>query len=113
MSITLTTESSFKRGDLLEIDWLDYVEDPTGDPRTAKLERRTSFGMFWEVRYDGDVQVLVTTTTKDEGSGQEGYCIYPLGLCKITIIKRARKRAVKQVPKVLPAMRETDSTKEG
>lgn len=110
----MTTESKFKRGDHIEIDWLDIYADPTGDPRVAKLSRQNEAGRFWEIREDEGIPVLVTSTSKDEDSKQEGYTIYPLcTVLKITLVKRARKRAVKKVSKPVPGVRETEGAKEG
>ena len=79
-----------RRGDLVEICWLDINEDPSGDPDDAKLARRTTFGLFWELRSENGVRVLVTTTTVDEDDDlQSGYCIYPLAcIRKIRVIRR-------------------------
>jgi hypothetical protein len=79
-----------RRGDLVRVDWLDIREDPSGDPETAELARRTTFGLFWARRTDSGVRVLVTTTTVDEDHDlQSGYCIYPMScVVKIRMVRR-------------------------
>ena len=86
--------TSPSRGDLVEVTWVDIYEDATGNPDTAKLARRITYGLFWEERLDGDVPVLVTTTTLDkDGPAQQGYCIYPRAcVVSLKVIKRARRR---------------------
>ena len=80
------------KGDLLQIDWVDIFENSVGDPRTAKLARRTSFGLLWEVGEDDGVPVIVTTTTIDKDPGQEGFCIYPTScVTEVQVVKKARK----------------------
>lgn len=78
------------KGDLVRVDWLDIQEDPTGDPDDATLQRRSSFGLYWERRRDDGHPVLVTTTTVDEhGASESGYCIYPLAcIRKVRVIRR-------------------------
>jgi hypothetical protein len=80
------------KGDLIQVDWVDIAEDPVGDPNKAQLARRTSYGLFWEIRHDGAQEVLVTTTTVDRGSAeQSGYCIYPLScVVKLSVIKKRK-----------------------
>ena len=86
-----------ERGDLIQVDWVDIVEDPVGDPADAELRRRTSYGLFWDRRDDAGVSVLVTTTTMDpDDSSQQGYCIYPSAcVTRIKIIKRKRRASRK------------------
>lgn len=81
------------RGDLTEVRWVDIAEDPCGNPDSATLSRRTSYGLFWEQRQDHGIDVVVTTTTVDENHhDQAGYCIYPLAcVVRLKVIKRARK----------------------
>jgi hypothetical protein len=83
-----------ERGDLIQVDWVDIFEDPAGDPHSAELLRRTSFGLFWDRRDDDGIPVLVTTTTLDpHDSGQQGYCIYPSAcVTRIKVIKRKRRQ---------------------
>ena len=87
------------KGDLLQIDWVDIFENSVGDPRTAKLARRTSFGLLWEVGDDEGVPVIVTTTTIDKDPGQEGFCIYPLScVTSVEVVKKARGKGRKPKP---------------
>jgi hypothetical protein len=82
------------RGDLVQIDWVDIFEDPTGDPDKAGLKRRTSYAVFWDRRQDPNgIDVIVTTTTIDEDvAAQQGYCIYPAAcVVGLKVIKRARR----------------------
>lgn len=117
MNTVSNTASNLNRGDHIEVDWLDIYADPTGDPRLAKLARQNEAGRFWELREDSGVRVLVTSTSKDEGSLQEGYTIYPICVVtKITLVKRARKsrkNAVKQVQSKVPVVPEAKGPAEG
>ena len=83
-----------ERGDLVQVDWVDIYEDATGDPRGARLARRTSFALFWAKEIDDGTPVLVTTTTIDHdgADGQQGFCIYPEACVKrLKVVKRARR----------------------
>ena len=97
------------KGDLLQIDWVDIFENSVGDPRTAKLARRTSFGLLWEVGEDEGVPVIVTTTTIDKDPGQEGFCIYPTScITEVQVVKKARRnRRQKGVGSTLPQPEQT------
>jgi hypothetical protein len=82
------------RGDLVQIDWVDIYEDPTGDPEKATLKKRTSYAIFWDRRADTNgIEVVVTTTTiDDDATTQQGYCIYPAAcILNLKVIKRARR----------------------
>jgi hypothetical protein len=84
------------RGDLIQLDWVDIYEDPTGDPGKAVLKRRTSYAIFWDRRQDpSGLEVIVTTTTLDDDvTAQQGYCIYPAAcVMALKVIKRSRKMA--------------------
>ena len=83
-----------RRGDLIEVAWVDIVMDPVGNPEEAKLARRKTPGRFWEQREDDGIRVLVTTATTDEdGHDQAGYYIYPQScVVGIRLIERAAKR---------------------
>ncbi len=86
------------RGDLIQLDWVDIYEDPTGDPAKAVLKRRTSYAIFWDRRQDPTgLEVIVTTTTVDEDvTAQQGYCIYPAAcVVSLEVIKRAHKPALR------------------
>lgn len=84
------------RGDLLQVDWVDIYDNCVGDPRQAHLARRTSFGLFWELKDDSGVPSLVTTTTIDKDPGQEGFVIYPLGcLVGVKVVKRVPKKRLR------------------
>lgn len=90
-----------QRGDLISIDWVDIYENSVGDPNTASLARRTSYGLFWELKDDKGIPTLVTTTTVDEESSQSGYCIYPLGcVAEVRVEKRKRRKRGPRKPKV-------------
>lgn len=89
----MTSSTYPQRGDLIQVDWVDIAEDPVGDPNKAQLARRTSYGLFWEIRQDGAQEVLVTTTTVDKGiyAEQSGYCIYPFAcVVKMSVIKKRK-----------------------
>ena len=75
-----------KRGDLIEVKWLDITEDPVGNPSEAKLPTRHSVGYFW----GATESTFTTTMTMDKDvEEQSGYCIYPVGV--IIGVKRVRK----------------------
>ena len=80
-----------RRGDLIEVQWVDIYEDPVGNPDKAQLIRRHSVGYFWS----GDETTFITTMTMDEDAlGQNGYCIYPLGtVAQVRIIRRGKGKA--------------------
>ena len=83
-----------QRGDFVEVRWVDTSEDPVGDPNKATLSHRVSYGIYWDQRTEGDLPVLVTTTTIDkDGPDQQGYCIYPMSnVTSLLVIKRKRRR---------------------
>jgi len=86
-------ELDLQRGDLLRVEWVDIAEDSAGNPATAQLARRTSYGLYWSVQDSFGVPCLVTTTTVDHDvQGQNGYTIYPMGCIRdVQVIKRARR----------------------
>jgi hypothetical protein len=96
-----------QRGDLIRVEWVDIAEEPSGNPATAQLARRTSYGLFWGLQDSFSLACLVTTTTVDHDvQGQNGYTIYPLGcVADVQIIKRSRRprttRARKRKPDAL------------
>ena len=75
-----------KRGDLIEVKWLDITEDPVGNPSEAKLPTRHSVGYFWGAT---ESTFTTTMTMDDDVDEQSGYCIYPVGV--IIGVKRIRK----------------------
>lgn len=86
-------EQALHRGDLIQVEWSDILEDPAGDVKKAQVGKRTSFALFWEVKDDDSGNpILVTTTTVDElDTGQMGYCAYPLGAVRnIHLIRRGK-----------------------
>jgi hypothetical protein len=90
-----------QRGDLIRVEWVDIAEEPSGNPATAQLARRTSYGLFWGLQDSFGFSCLVTTTTVDHDvQGQNGYTIYPLGcIGDVKIIKRARRPRAKRARK--------------
>jgi len=82
-----------QRGDLIRVEWVDIAEEPSGNPATAQLARRTSYGLFWGLQDSFGFSCLVTTTTVDHDvQGQNGYTIYPGGcIAHVTVIKRSRR----------------------
>lgn len=90
-------EQVLRRGDLVQVSWVDILEDPVGDVKQAKVGQRTSFAIFWEIKEMEGLTILVTTTTVDEtDTGQMGYCAYPLGVVKdIKLIRRGKKANVR------------------
>jgi hypothetical protein len=86
-------DMGLQKGDLLRVEWVDIAEDPSGNPATAQLARRTSYGLFWGLQESFGVNCLVTTTTVDHDvQGQNGYTIYPLGCIRdLKVIKRGRR----------------------
>lgn len=86
------TKKDPRKGDIIQIDWLDIQEDPVGNTDKAKVARRTSYAVFWEIKDDQGHQVLVTTSTIDPQADQSGWCAYPIGcVVGIKVIKRGRK----------------------
>lgn len=79
---------------------MDISEEPIGNPTTASLPRRRSFGVLWEERVDTHtgLPVLITTTTLDDGSvDQQGFCIYPRAcVLEMKVVKRARKKRARK-----------------
>jgi hypothetical protein len=88
-----------ERGDVICVRWIDTAEDPVGNPDLATLAHRTSYGLFYDFRKDGEFNVLVTTTTIDtDGSAQAGYCIYPAdNIVNIEVLKKAKKAKKKKL----------------
>lgn len=84
-----------QRGDLIEIRWVDILEDPTGDPDEAELCSRTSYALFWSKCQSKGIDCIVTTTTRDhEATQQQGFCIYPSAcVVAMKIIKKSRRKA--------------------
>ena len=80
------------RGDLIKVTWIDALEDPVGNPDSAKCLERVSYGLFWAQEARGGHETLVTTTTTDpDGPHQQGYAAYPIGMVlKTEVIKRAK-----------------------
>ena len=89
-----------RRGDLIEVLWLDILEDSVGDPDRAELAPRVSVGYFWSVGVSHGIKALVTTTTIDVGTtGQNGYCIYPLdAVSNIKIIRKGKGKVYREQP---------------
>lgn len=98
----LETESvkpeELQRGDLIQVIWMDVVEDPVGDPDAAKLAYRTSYGLFWAWKDSlvGKSRTLVTSNTVDDPHimSQSGWIAYPEGM--ILSIKLVKKQAAKK-----------------
>ena len=84
-----------RRGDLIEVRWLDITEDPVGNPSEAKLPTRHSVGYFWGAQTG---TFTTTMTMDDDVEDQAGYCIYPLGvIIGIKRIRKTRKRGTEPV----------------
>ena len=79
-----------KRGDLVEVHWVDITEDSVGEPKDAKLCVRKSAGYFWGRRSSRGIKCLVTTTTIDPREAEEsGWCIYPAACVRdVNVIRR-------------------------
>jgi hypothetical protein len=87
-----------QQGDLIEVHWLDIIEDSTADPRKAELTRRVSIGYYWEEKESCGVPVLVTTTTMEHEPSQSGYCIYPRScVLKMSIVRKVRKKRARKL----------------
>jgi hypothetical protein len=89
--------TDLQRGDLLQIEWADIYEDATGNPDTARLSKRVSYGLFWHRAVDRGLPVFITTTTLDDDvSAQSGYCIYPEAvITKVHVVRRVRRPRVR------------------
>lgn len=93
MTDVADVQQALKQGDLIEVHWSDVSEDPVGDVKKASVVERISFGIFWEVKEQNGITLLVTTTTLDKADmGQSGYCAYPLGMVReIKLIRRGKR----------------------
>lgn len=89
-----------RKGDLIEVLWLDILEDSVGDPDKSELAPRVSVGYFWGVKESHGIKALTTTTTIDVGTtGQNGYCIYPLeAVSNIKVIRRGKGKVYREQP---------------
>lgn len=94
-----------ERGDLVQVEWVDIYEDPTGDPDDAELAFRTSIGYFWKKggsKYGPPVTVTTTTIDDDKetvsGTSTSGFCVYPDScIIRLKIIKRAHRAPRKKM----------------
>lgn len=73
-----------KRGDRVEVVWLDICEDSIGNPDDATCLHRVSIAYFWDRRtvdYAGlKADLVVTCTTLDsDNHTQQGWTSYPAG----------------------------------
>lgn len=89
-----------RRGDLIEVQWLDIFEDPVGNPDAGEVATRLSIGYFWGVRQSAGIDAFITTTTIDVvDEGTNGYCCYPLAvIADVKLIKRGRGKRYKASP---------------
>lgn len=90
-----------RKGDLIEVQWLDIYEDLTGDPDKGDVYQRVSIGYFWSIRAgQHGVSVFVTTTTMDgDENGQNGYCAYPAScVAKVKMIRRGKGKVYREQP---------------
>lgn len=89
-----------KRGDLVEVHWVDITEDPVGDLIKADVFERVSIGYFWEIKRTSHcASVLVTTTTLDSTIEQSGWCAYPIGCVQdIRIIRKGKGKVYRAQP---------------
>ena len=70
-----------KRGDKIEIQFLDLATDVFGDPDDADLGNGTMLGYFWGFKKLSGQECLLTTITKWKGEDwQKGYHIIPKSL---------------------------------
>jgi len=90
--------TDLQRGDLIQVEWLDVVEDSIGNPANAKPAHRTSYALFWERKSVNGSEILVTTTTIDKDvPDQQGWCAYPLGMVlSVRVIKRGKRPRAKR-----------------
>jgi hypothetical protein len=86
-----------KRGDRIELVWLDISEDSIGDPEAARCIPRVSIAYYWEQKqldYEGlKADIIVTCNTLDpDGSHQQGWCAYPAGaILGMRVLPQRRK----------------------
>jgi len=85
------------KGDLVEVQWFDIMEDSTGEADRAALAHRVSIGYFWEEKLDHGIPCVVTTSTTEKGDVvNSGYCIYPkANITKLSVIRRKRRKKMK------------------
>jgi len=92
-----------RRGDLIEVKWLDIFEDPVGNPDAASVATRLSIGYFWGLAESAGVTAFVTTTTIDNvDEGTNGYCCYPLSIIvSLKLVRKGRGKAYRATVPVL------------
>lgn len=102
------------RGDIIQIDWVDIHEDPTGNPDKADLAKRRSWGQFWGFKKDRGLDCLVTTSTMEmdaTGYDQSGFCIYPIDcILDAIILKKVRRKRLLKSPEEGKQPKQEDST---
>ena len=86
---TLALFRKVKPGALVRTQWLDIVEDPTGNPEKSSVVRRNTYGLFHSLRKGPEGYILTLTFTRDpDGSEQSGWICFPLSVIKeLEVIK--------------------------
>jgi hypothetical protein len=87
--VTAASLKKLKQWTIVEVGWLDIVEDNTGDPQKSHIVKRNTLGRIWGVkRYDG-VYVLTLTFTQDpDGPEQAGWICIPCSVIRTVEVIR-------------------------
>ena len=81
---------NLKRGDRVDVFWVDLCEDPNGDPRKAGLwERGPTTARFWGSTNSHGMRCGVFSSTYEpKDPSQQGYFILPWRL----VLKVSKKK---------------------
>lgn len=92
-SVTLKSLRDLERWTIIEVSWVDIVEDNTGNAEAAYLVTRNTLGRVWELKKSEGVNVLVLTFTKDpDGPDQSGWICIPVSVIRhIDVIRKEEK----------------------
>ena len=63
---------------IVEVGWVDIVEDNCGDPRKSYVVLRHTLGRVWDVKRKDGVDLITLTFTMDpDGPDQSGWICIP------------------------------------
>ena len=72
-----------KQHTIVEVGWVDIMEDNTGDPRTSNVVLRHTLGRVWDVKRKDGVDLLTLTFTVDpDGPEQSGWICIPTSVVR-------------------------------
>ena len=82
------------QGTIIQVRYLDWANDPTGDTRKGDVLCKTLFCALWEVKVSEKfgIDVLVATGSSDpDGPHEQGYYAWPLStVVGVEVIRRPR-----------------------